>query len=113
MMTASQATDKVEELQEIKEQIEELMSKAREILRGTGMVGRRAEAYWIPTLEGCLDDRSCMVTLQDTIDELNDPGNSEPDEIDSEACPECGCKPGEEYTYGCKACESTESELSG
>lgn len=30
---------------------------------------------------------------------------------DPEACPGCGCKPGEGYTAGCDACERTQADL--
>jgi hypothetical protein len=78
-LTAIDAADLAEALTGIKMQIEDLLQQARGELEGTGLIARRAESYWLAHLQGCLDDRGCMVTMQDTIDELNDPENFESD----------------------------------
>jgi hypothetical protein len=83
-LTRTEATDKASELQNLKERFEELVAEARDIMRGTGMIGRRAESYWINSIEGCLDDRGCMVTLQDTIDELEAEESDDIEEQDDE-----------------------------
>jgi hypothetical protein len=60
-----------EELGEIKNEFEGLLEQVKGLLRGTGMIGRRAEVYWIAHIEGALEGRGSMVTMEETINELN------------------------------------------
>jgi hypothetical protein len=71
-MTRDEAIEVADELTEIKMEIEALLERAEEALRGTGMIARRAQAYWLGHLADCLDGRGCMATMADTIRELTD-----------------------------------------
>jgi hypothetical protein len=75
-MNAERAAEKAEELAEIGMQMAELLSQAREILRGTGLIGERAKAYWVGHVAIALSDDNeycgrSMCTLDDTVNELN------------------------------------------
>jgi hypothetical protein len=96
----------VERLNEIKEEIKELLSEAHGIVRCSEdyMALRRAESYWYAHIRIALDDESefvgrSMVSMQSTIDELT----VENDEYElEEACPGCGCEPGDGLTDDCE-----------
>jgi hypothetical protein len=67
------------ELEEIAADINELVRRARGILRtatkitGSSMIEERALAYWVPRLEGCIDARGRFdVTMMDTVMELTE-----------------------------------------
>jgi uncharacterized protein Veg len=85
-------------LAEIKEEMKELLNEAHDILRCGEDYStlRRAESYWYAHILTSLDSDhgylgSSMCTMQDTIDEC-----------DVEACPGCGCHPGDGVTPDCK-----------
>lgn len=72
----------VERLKEIKDQMKELVEEARNILRVSDdkMIWERAKSYWIPELYMALDKDQdylggCMVTMEDTIEALDDDEN--------------------------------------
>lgn len=69
----------IDRLNEIKNEIESLVLEAKSILRGTP-VYRRAEAYWIPNILESLDGRATMVSMQDTINELEEEEEDEEEE---------------------------------
>lgn len=64
----------LERLTEIRDEIESLISEAKEIIRTAAgrqsLIDTRANAYWIPNIEGSLEGRATMVSMQDTIEEL-------------------------------------------
>lgn len=64
-----------DELREIQDQFTDLVGECKMLLRGTGMIGRRAEAYWIGHIAGALEGRGSMVTMEETIQELLDAAN--------------------------------------
>ena len=70
-----------DDLREIKEQMRELLDQAKAILGDAPQITRqRAEAYWMAHIRCALDDDhefagGSMVTLQDSINELEDPGD--------------------------------------
>jgi len=69
-----------EELGEIKVQFEDLLHEVKVLLMGTGMIGRRAEVYWIAHIAGALEGRGSMVTMEETINELNAEASPNEDE---------------------------------
>lgn len=78
----------VDRLEEIRDEIKELIGEAEEIIRGSYEY-RAAKAYWIPHILTALDDESeymgkSMTTMQDTIENLKNPGASH-EEYDDEA----------------------------
>ena len=68
-----------DQLEDIKNQIEDLVSNAILLLKNTDvdrLSRERAIAYWIPQLETALNNNhnylgKCMVTMEDTIEEIN------------------------------------------
>lgn len=69
----------VDELGEIQSQILELVDQARGLLRCNGLQGAlmRAESYWIAHVTTAISNNhgylgKSMVSLQDTIDEIED-----------------------------------------
>lgn len=80
MSTTTQSRqDVVDELGEIQSQILELVEQARGLLRRNGLHGplMRAESYWIAhIMTAASNDHGylgkSMVSLQDTIDEIDD-----------------------------------------
>ena len=70
-LTADDRAEAIEELEGALKAIRQALDEARETMRRVGGMAReRAEAYWIAQIEGCLEGRGSMHTLQDTIDEL-------------------------------------------
>jgi hypothetical protein len=69
-----------EELGEIKVQFEDLLHEVKVLLMGTGMIGRRAEVYWVAHIAGALEGRGSMVTMEETINELNAEASPNEDE---------------------------------
>jgi len=71
-------SDDVFRLEEIKDEIKELLKEAEKIVEEAGgLTHDRAISYWIPHVEGALDEDHCwlggsMVTMEDTIQELRD-----------------------------------------
>jgi len=78
-------SEKVERMLEIKEEIKDLVSEVVKILRDAeGSTLSRAKAYWIPHIKMALDKDhgylgGSMVTMQDTINELDDDYESDPE----------------------------------
>lgn len=65
--------DRVERLDDIKEEIKELISEAQALLP-KGIIRKRAEAYWIGHILGALDQDSdySMTTMADSIEEIRE-----------------------------------------
>jgi hypothetical protein len=86
-MTDEIKRQRADELAEIQAEMVDLLDRARALLRGTGMVKERAEAYWLAHVETALSDDhdylgGSMVTMADTIQELRgeDDDDGEEDE---------------------------------
>ena len=77
------SSNAADELREIKEQMLELLSDAQTVLReAPEIVKARAEAYWRAHIRCAIDNEHgylgrSMVTLQDTIDELEGAGDGD------------------------------------
>lgn len=90
--------DRVERLNEIKDEIAALVEEAAGLAdEAGGTIGRRARSYWYGHILGALDHEgsfggSSMHALSQTIEEV--------EQLDS-PCPTCGCKPGQGPTPGC------------
>jgi hypothetical protein len=73
---AMMANEDIERLREIQEEISNLVSEARTILRKYGGVTQtRAESYWVPHIMAALYKETewlggSMFTMEDTINEL-------------------------------------------
>lgn len=75
-LTADERAELADELAEIKAGMHELLDRARDLLRGTGAIKNRAEAYWLAHIATALDDDhgycgGSMCTMDDTIRELS------------------------------------------
>lgn len=82
-LTAEERAERADELAEIKAGMHELIDRARGLLRGTGITGDRARAYWLAHILTALDDDhgylgGSMCTMDDTIRELG--GDDEEDD---------------------------------
>jgi hypothetical protein len=82
--------EKLERLEEIKNEMKDLLAEAEEMVRrcGDSSVWQRAKSYWVGHIATALDDESNYVgssgwTLQQTIDEIPVEGE-EDDEEDEE-----------------------------
>jgi len=65
--------DCVDALMEIKSKILELIGESREIVRGVGgVIGERAEAYWISHIEDAIESEFSMGSMEDTIQEIKE-----------------------------------------
>lgn len=71
----------IERLREIGEEIENLVGEADNILMEYSEAHARAQAYWMSHIKGALYGRGSMVTLEDTIEELEE-GDDEDDDSD-------------------------------
>ena len=62
-------------LLEAKEAIEEALEEARTALRACedGFLYEQADAYWLSQIEEALGGHMAMVSMQDTIDALDNP----------------------------------------
>ena len=85
----------IQRLKDIQEEMLGLLAEADQLLRGTPAY-QRAKSYWLAHVETALTNShgylgGSMCSMEDTITEL------EP----VEACPGCGCLPGDGITSGC------------
>lgn len=92
--------DGVARLVEIQAEMLELLESADFIITqlANEHVHNRANAYWIPQIKMALTNEheylgGSMCSMQDTIDEMSP--------SDEDACPGCGCEPGDGKTGGC------------
>lgn len=81
MMEWDDSLSKSDQLGEVKEVMEEAVSRIEEILHGTGMTWERARSYWLAHIKCALDNNhgylgGDMFTLQSAIDELKEGGES-------------------------------------
>lgn len=70
------------ELEEIQSQMLGLLERARRVVRGTGIIYKRADRYWLADIKAALVNNhefccGSMVTMQDTIEELLDAEDDE------------------------------------
>lgn len=82
-MASFDGVEKGLKLEQVAEEMRVLVERAKIILRGTGHIKNRAEAYWLGHIEGFLEDKGTSCTsVCDTIAELMQEGS--PDEDDEE-----------------------------
>jgi hypothetical protein len=82
-LSKSDRIEKAVELEEIQNEMIELIDRARTVLRGTGMIGDRAEAYWLShLLHAVQQENRYDTTMESTIKELRE--NDEEDEGEEE-----------------------------
>jgi hypothetical protein len=64
----------IERLREIKGEIDELINEAdRTICQyGSEFIYNRASSYWLAHIKGALEGRGSMVTMEDTINEMEE-----------------------------------------
>jgi len=65
--------DCLESLMEMKNQIQEIIGSAREIVNhAPGVIGQRAESYWLSHIEQALESEFSMGSMEDTIQEIRE-----------------------------------------
>ena len=67
----------INRLDEIGHEILYRIAEARRLLRPYREAYQRADCYWLAHIEGAIKDGGSMVTLEDTIADLEEPNDSE------------------------------------
>ena len=62
----------IKRLRSIQDEIGELVTEADELIHsyGSELAHKRAESYWLEHIRGALSGRGSMVTMEETISEL-------------------------------------------
>jgi hypothetical protein len=86
-LTAGEARQRADDLEEILAQMQALLGDARRALEGSGLTESRAKSYWVAQIAMALNDEheyvgSCGATMQGSINELRDEGRWGADEGD-------------------------------
>lgn len=71
-MTKPTKQEVIDRLDEIGREILYRIAEARRLLRPYREAYQRADCYWLAHIEGAIKDGGSMVTLEDTITDLND-----------------------------------------
>ena len=84
-MTETTERKAIDRLREIQEEIEELVGEAMKCIRTAGGSTAQADVYWKPHIIGALRNDhgylgGSMVTMQDTIEELESQGDDDEEE---------------------------------
>lgn len=76
-------------LEEIKDEIKDLLEEAKQIVRKDDRAWQQAKSYWYAHIVSALDKDhdylgSSMITMQDTIDKLEDLEDEDSDDVDED-----------------------------
>ena len=81
----------IERLKEISGEIDGLVNESDRLIQeeGSEMAYSRAKSYWLAHIKGALEGRGSMVTMDDTIKEMEEEVESERQHSDDCDCVEC------------------------